>query len=190
MSPRPASSTASTNSVGTPPAVSDECGEGIDAGGANSDPVPAIQVTAQPHHATGRRVLLLARAYNAQSHQASGSNATTNGVSRPTRSSDMNLSGRTPSANSVTSDEAVGVTCWRSPRPVRNHGGLRDDRSVSGTSGYAPGAYVHGVCCTVHPERGPDPVHVMYVLEDDGFVGHSYRPRETAWVQGVVANAA
>jgi len=44
------------------PVVSDECGEGIDAGGANSDPIPATQVTAQPHHATGRRVLLLARA--------------------------------------------------------------------------------------------------------------------------------
>ena len=44
------------------PAVSDECGEGIAGGGAKSDPVPAIQVTAQPDHATGRRVLLLARA--------------------------------------------------------------------------------------------------------------------------------
>jgi hypothetical protein len=32
-------------------------------------------------------------------------------------------------------------------------------------------AHVHGVCCTVHAERGPDPVPVVYALDDDGFVG-------------------
>jgi len=32
-------------------------------------------------------------------------------------------------------------------------------------------AQVHGVCCTLHPERGPDPVPVVYALDDDGFVG-------------------
>ena len=32
-------------------------------------------------------------------------------------------------------------------------------------------AHVHGVCCTVHEERGPDPVPVVYALDDDGFVG-------------------
>ena len=32
-------------------------------------------------------------------------------------------------------------------------------------------AHVHGVCCTVHKERGPDPVPVVYALDDDGFVG-------------------
>jgi hypothetical protein len=32
-------------------------------------------------------------------------------------------------------------------------------------------AQVHGVCCTVHEERGPDPVPVVYALDDDGFVG-------------------
>ena len=32
-------------------------------------------------------------------------------------------------------------------------------------------AHVHGVCCTLHAERGPDPVPVVYALDDDGFVG-------------------
>jgi hypothetical protein len=32
-------------------------------------------------------------------------------------------------------------------------------------------AQVHGVCCTLHPERGPDPVPVVYAVDDDGFVG-------------------
>jgi hypothetical protein len=32
-------------------------------------------------------------------------------------------------------------------------------------------AHVHGVCCTVHEERGPDPVPVVYALDDGGFVG-------------------
>lgn len=29
----------------------------------------------------------------------------------------------------------------------------------------------HGVLCTVHPERGVDAVPVVYVVDDDGFVG-------------------
>ncbi|MDQ6650956.1 MAG: pyridoxamine 5'-phosphate oxidase family protein [Actinomycetota bacterium] len=32
-------------------------------------------------------------------------------------------------------------------------------------------AHVHGVMCTVHSERGPDPVPAVYALDDDGFVG-------------------
>ena len=30
---------------------------------------------------------------------------------------------------------------------------------------------VHGVMCTLHPERGPDPVPAVYALNDDGYVG-------------------
>ena len=33
------------------------------------------------------------------------------------------------------------------------------------------GAHVHGVLCTLHPERGPDPQPVVYGLSDDGHVG-------------------
>ena len=32
-------------------------------------------------------------------------------------------------------------------------------------------ANVHGVMCTVHPERGPDPVPAVYAVSDDGYVG-------------------
>ena len=32
-------------------------------------------------------------------------------------------------------------------------------------------ANVHGVLCTVHPERGPDPVPAVYAVSDDGHVG-------------------
>lgn len=31
--------------------------------------------------------------------------------------------------------------------------------------------HVHGVVCTVHRERGPDPVPAVYALNDDDFVG-------------------
>jgi hypothetical protein len=31
--------------------------------------------------------------------------------------------------------------------------------------------HVHGVLCTLHPERGPDPLPVVYALSDDGHVG-------------------
>ena len=30
---------------------------------------------------------------------------------------------------------------------------------------------MHGVLCTLHPERGPDPVPCMYAVDDDGHVG-------------------
>lgn len=30
---------------------------------------------------------------------------------------------------------------------------------------------VHGVLCTLHPERGPDPLPVVYAVSDDGHVG-------------------
>ena len=33
------------------------------------------------------------------------------------------------------------------------------------------GAHVHGVLCTLHPERGPDPQPVVYAVTDDGHVG-------------------
>ncbi|MDF8266201.1 PNPOx family protein [Luteipulveratus flavus] len=33
------------------------------------------------------------------------------------------------------------------------------------------GAHVHGVLCTLHPQRGPDPVPVVYAVTDDGHVG-------------------
>lgn len=30
---------------------------------------------------------------------------------------------------------------------------------------------LHGVLCTLHPERGPDPQPVVYAVSDDGYVG-------------------
>jgi len=47
-------------------------------------------------------------------------------------------------------------------------------------------AHVHGVCCTVHPERGPDPTPVVYALDDDGFVGipiDSVKPKASSRLQ-------
>ena len=32
-------------------------------------------------------------------------------------------------------------------------------------------ANVHGVMCTMHPQRGPDPVPAVYAVNDDGYVG-------------------
>lgn len=32
-------------------------------------------------------------------------------------------------------------------------------------------AGVHGVLCTVHPERGPDPVPAVYAVTDSGYLG-------------------
>lgn len=32
-------------------------------------------------------------------------------------------------------------------------------------------ANVHGVLCTLHPERGPDPQPVVYAVSDDGHLG-------------------
>lgn len=31
--------------------------------------------------------------------------------------------------------------------------------------------HIHGVLCTTHPERGPDPQPVVYAVHDDGWVG-------------------
>lgn len=33
------------------------------------------------------------------------------------------------------------------------------------------GEHVHGVFCTLHPSRGPDPQPVVYSVSDDGYVG-------------------
>lgn len=33
------------------------------------------------------------------------------------------------------------------------------------------GAQVHGVFCTLHPQRGPDPQPVVYAVSDDGHIG-------------------
>lgn len=33
------------------------------------------------------------------------------------------------------------------------------------------GDHVHGVFCTLHPTRGPDPQPVVYAMTDDGHVG-------------------
>jgi hypothetical protein len=32
-------------------------------------------------------------------------------------------------------------------------------------------SHVHGVLCTLHPERGPDPQPVVYAVSDDGHIG-------------------
>ena len=32
-------------------------------------------------------------------------------------------------------------------------------------------ANVHGVMCTLHPERGPDPVPAVYAVSDDDYLG-------------------
>ena len=32
-------------------------------------------------------------------------------------------------------------------------------------------ANVHGVLCTIHPERGPDPTPAVYAVTDDGHIG-------------------
>lgn len=31
--------------------------------------------------------------------------------------------------------------------------------------------HIHGVLCTLHPQRGPDPQPVVYAVSDDGHVG-------------------
>lgn len=48
------------------------------------------------------------------------------------------------------------------------------------------GAEVHGVLCTLHPERGPDPQPVVYALTDDGYVGvpiDSVKPKSRTRLQ-------
>lgn len=47
-------------------------------------------------------------------------------------------------------------------------------------------ASVHGVLCTLHPERGPDPMPVVYALSDDGHVGvpvDSVKPKASTRLQ-------
>ncbi len=44
-------------------------------------------------------------------------------------------------------------------------------RLDSGEARARLGAHVHGVLCTLHPERGPDPQPVVYAVTDDGHVG-------------------
>lgn len=44
-------------------------------------------------------------------------------------------------------------------------------------------ANVHGVLCTLHPERGPDPVPVVYAVGDGGHLGmpvDSIKPKSAA----------
>lgn len=53
-------------------------------------------------------------------------------------------------------------------RAVVEAGGMRLDEEVSRSR---LGAHVHGVFCTLHPERGPDPQPVVYAVTDDGYVG-------------------
>ncbi len=49
------------------------------------------------------------------------------------------------------------------------------------------GDQVHGVLCTLHPERGPDPQPVVYAVSADGHVGCPHRPGQA---QDVLAAAA
>ncbi|MCH1865312.1 pyridoxamine 5'-phosphate oxidase family protein [Nocardioides sp. CFH 31398] len=47
-------------------------------------------------------------------------------------------------------------------------------------------AHVHGVLCTLHPERGPDPMPVVYAVSDDGHVGvpiDSVKPKARSRLQ-------
>ena len=44
-------------------------------------------------------------------------------------------------------------------------------------------AQVHGVLCTLHPDRGPDPQPVVYAVTDDGHVGvpiDSVKPKSSS----------
>ena len=47
-------------------------------------------------------------------------------------------------------------------------------------------AHHHGVLCTVHPERGVDPLPVVYAVDDDGCVGvpvDTVKPKSTTRLQ-------
>lgn len=73
------------------------------------------------------------------------------------------------------------VRRYTNPRPNRNQVAgptpraralYRWEMRLSPQEGHARlAAHVHGVLCTLHPERGPDPQPVMYALSDDGFIG-------------------
>ena len=48
------------------------------------------------------------------------------------------------------------------------------------------GAELHGVLCTLHPERGPDPQPVVYAVTDDGYVGvpiDKVKPKKSSRLQ-------
>ena len=48
------------------------------------------------------------------------------------------------------------------------------------------GEHVHGVFCTLHPERGPDPQPVVYAVSDDGHIGvpiDSVKPKASTRLQ-------
>lgn len=47
-------------------------------------------------------------------------------------------------------------------------------------------AHVHGVLCTLHPERGPDPQPVVYAISDDGHIGvpiDKVKPKKSSRLQ-------
>lgn len=53
--------------------------------------------------------------------------------------------------------------------------------------------HVHGVLCTLHPERGPDPQPVVYAVNDDGYVGvpiDRVKPKASSRLQREVNLAA
>jgi hypothetical protein len=52
---------------------------------------------------------------------------------------------------------------------------------------------VHGVLCTLHPDRGPDPVPAVYAVSDDGHVGipiDTVKPKTSSRLQREVNLAA
>ena len=55
------------------------------------------------------------------------------------------------------------------------------------------GEQVHGVLCTLHPDRGPDPVPAVYAVSDDGHVGipiDTVKPKTSSRLQREVNLAA
>lgn len=51
----------------------------------------------------------------------------------------------------------------------------------------------HGVLCTMHPDRGPDPTPAVYVVSDDGFIGvpiDTVKPKASSRLQREVNLAA
>ena len=52
---------------------------------------------------------------------------------------------------------------------------------------------IHGVLCTLHPERGPDPQPVVYALTDAGYLGvpiDSVKPKSSTRLQREINLAA
>jgi len=51
---------------------------------------------------------------------------------------------------------------------------------------YRLGGHIHGVLCTLHPRRGPDPQPVVYAVSGDGHVGvpiDRVKPKTSARLQ-------